>query len=197
MKEMKRRKVKRIVLGLLVLSMFIYFFGIHIKIREHINMKVSENVDFIIILGARVKGTEPSLSLQYRIDAAADYLKRNTNTVAIASGGMGQGEDISEAEAIKRGLISQGIDKSRIILEDQSTDTVENLTFSKKMLPDNMKHGLVVSNDFHIFRSKMIAKDLNLKLSGLPAKTPSVAILKSYSREYLAVTKYFLIKYFL
>jgi uncharacterized SAM-binding protein YcdF (DUF218 family) len=194
---MKRRKVIRIVLGLLVLCMFIYFFCIHIKIREHVNMKVSENVDYIIILGARVKGTEPSLSLQYRIDAAADYLKRNTNTVAIASGGMGQGEDISEAEAIKRGLISQGIDKSRIILEDQSTDTVENLTFSKKMLPNNMKHGLVVSNDFHIFRSKMIAKDQGLKLSGLPAKTPSVAIPKSYTREYLAVTKYFLKKYLL
>jgi uncharacterized SAM-binding protein YcdF (DUF218 family) len=177
--------------------MFIYFFCIHIKIREHVNMKVSENVDYIIILGARVKGTEPSLSLQYRIDAAADYLKRNTNTVAIASGGMGQGEDISEAEAIKRGLISQGIDKSRIILEDQSTDTVENLNFSKKMLPNNMKHGLVVSNDFHIFRSKMIAKDQGLKLSGLPAKTPSVAIPKSYTREYLAVTKYFLKKYLL
>jgi uncharacterized SAM-binding protein YcdF (DUF218 family) len=194
---MKRRKVKRFVLGLLVLCMFIYFYGIHIKIREYVNTKVSENVDFIIILGARVKGTEPSLSLQYRIDAAADYLKRNTSTVAIASGGRGKGEDISEAEAIKRGLISQGIDKSRIILEDRSTDTVENLTFSKEMLPDNMKHGLVVSNDFHIFRSIMIAKDLDLKLSGLPAKTPSVAIPKSYSREYLAVTKYFLNKYLL
>jgi uncharacterized SAM-binding protein YcdF (DUF218 family) len=163
------------------------------KISEHRNIEVSNNAEFIIILGARVKGTVPSLSLQFRIDAAADYMKLNPHTIAIASGGKGNGEDISEAEAIKIGLLEQGIHETRIVLEDKSTSTVENIRFSQKLIPKNLKIGLLVTNDFHIYRAKLIAKDEGLQLEGLPAKTPTVAIPKSYLREYLAITKYYLL----
>jgi uncharacterized SAM-binding protein YcdF (DUF218 family) len=192
MVKMKKRK-KVLVLSILVLVFFSIYFGIlHLKIREHSLLVTPERVDYLIVLGARVKGTTPSLSLQYRIDAAAKYLKDNQTTIAIASGGKGDGEDISEAEAIKNGLIVQGIEEERIILEDKSTDTVENISFSMKLIPNYLKTGLVVSNDFHIYRAKLIAKDLGLQLAGLPADTPKIAIPKSYSREYLAITKYFI-----
>jgi uncharacterized SAM-binding protein YcdF (DUF218 family) len=192
MVKMKKRK-KVLVLFILVLLFFYIYFGIlHLKIREHSLLVTPERVDYLIVLGARVKGTTPSLSLQYRIDAAAKYLKDNQTTIAIASGGKGDGEDISEAEAIKNGLIVQGIEEERIILEDKSTDTVENISFSMKLIPNHLKTGLVVSNDFHIYRAKLIAKDLGLQLAGLPADTPKIAIPKSYSREYLAITKYFI-----
>jgi uncharacterized SAM-binding protein YcdF (DUF218 family) len=192
MVKMKKRK-KVLVLFILVLLFFSIYFGIlHLKIREHSLLVTPERVDYLIVLGARVKGTTPSLSLQYRIDAAAKYLKDNQTTIAIASGGKGDGEDISEAEAIKNGLIVQGIEEERIILEDKSTDTVENISFSMKLIPNHLKTGLVVSNDFHIYRAKLIAKDLGLQLAGLPADTPKIAIPKSYSREYLAITKYFI-----
>jgi uncharacterized SAM-binding protein YcdF (DUF218 family) len=178
----------------LVFMMTVYFGYLHLKIREHSQLKAPDEAEFIIILGARVKGTTPSLSLQYRIDAAASYLKRNSQAIAVASGGQGPGEDITEADAIKQGLMDQGIEESRIIIEDKSTSTVENIKFSKKLLPKNLEKGLLVSNDFHLFRAKMIAKDQDLDLEGLPAKTPTVAILKSYTREYLAISKYFLYK---
>ena len=193
---MSLRKRLLIVTCVFAMVMLIYFAFLHMKIREQVKSDVPESAEFIIILGARVKGTVPSLSLQYRIDTAAEYMKISPNTIAIASGGKGPGEDISEAEAIKRGLLEHGIDETRIILEDQSTSTVENIKFSQKLLPTNLKTGLLVTNDFHIYRAKLISKDEGLMLEGLPAKTPTVAIPKSYLREYLAITKYYLVKFF-
>ncbi|MCL6574323.1 MAG: YdcF family protein, partial [Bacillus sp. (in: Bacteria)] len=86
---------------------------------------------------------------------------------------------------------------SRIILEDRSTDTYENIRFSKKLIPLNAKQGLVVTNNFHIYRSISIARDLELEVEGLPTKTPIKAVLKSYIREYMAITKFYLKRYIL
>ncbi|MFD2443601.1 YdcF family protein [Bacillus sp. CGMCC 1.16607] len=192
---MSKRKKLMLFVGVLTLCFTIYFGYLHMKIREYSDLVVLDHAEYMIILGARVKGTVPSLALQYRIDAAAQYLTKNPQTIAIASGGKGPGEEITEAEAIKRDLTEQGIHESRIILEDKSTNTIENINFSKKLIPNNLEKGLIVSNDFHIFRAKMIARDQGIDLEGLPAKTPTVALLKSYTREYLAITKYFLNKY--
>jgi uncharacterized SAM-binding protein YcdF (DUF218 family) len=183
-------------IGVLTLSVILYFTFLHSKIREHTNIEVPLHADYIIILGARVKGEIPSLTLQYRIDAAANYMEKNQETIAIASGGTGPGEDITEAEAIKRGLLKHGVDGNRIILEDKSTDTVEYISFSIKLIPDLLETGLLVTNDFHLYRAKSIAKDQGLNLQGIPAVTPTVAIPKSYLREYLAITKYYLVTFF-
>jgi uncharacterized SAM-binding protein YcdF (DUF218 family) len=191
----KKPIIKKIVIAGLLISLF-YVGYLHYKIIQHANMDVPKNADYMIILGARVKGKVPSLALKYRIDHAANYLKENPDTIAIASGGKGPVEDISEAECIKRELMQHGIEESRIILEDKSTDTYENIGFSKKFIPEDSEIGLVVTNDFHIFRAKMIADNEELKINGLAAKTPIQAVLKSYLREYLALTKYFMINVF-
>lgn len=147
-------------------------------------------IDYIIVLGARVKGETPSLSLEYRIDAAANYLLEHSNCIAILSGGQGNGEDISEAEAMKRGLIEYGISSSRLILEDTSTNTKENIAFSKELIPSHLKSGAVVTNDYHLYRTIKIAEKQDLNLIGIPAKTPKIARLKSHIREYAAITSY-------
>lgn len=193
---MKTRKIFFTYIGVITLILLLYFAFLHYKIREHTNIEIPNHADYIIILGARVKGEVPSLVLQYRIDAAASFLKKNKETIAIASGGQGRGEDITEAEAIKRGLLAKGINGDRILLEDQSTDTKENIKFSKPLIPDHLKTGLLVTNDFHLYRAQSIAKDQGLSLQGIPAETPGIAIPKSYLREYLAITKYYLIKIF-
>lgn len=149
--------------------------------------------DYLIVLGAKVNGSDPSLALQNRIETAAQYLERNKNTFVIASGGKGDGESISEAEAIRNGLVGLGISKGRILLESQSTNTVENFRFSKSLLKEDWKKGVIVTNDYHLFRSMMIARDNKLTITGLAAKTPSDIILMAHFREYLSLTKYFLI----
>jgi uncharacterized SAM-binding protein YcdF (DUF218 family) len=194
---MKNRKRVFLLVGVFVALGLIYIGILQFKISQYSNMETPKNADYLIVLGARVKGTVPSLAFASRINAAADFLKKNQDTLVIASGGKGSGEEISEAESIKSELKKQGISENRIILEDQSTDTYENINFSKKLIPKGAKLGLVVTNNFHLYRAVSIARDYGLQVQGLPAETPWIAVVKSYSREYLAITKYYLKRYFL
>ncbi|WP_310356354.1 YdcF family protein [Neobacillus drentensis] len=192
---MKSRKRVFLLIGVFVALGLIYISILQFKISQYSHKEAPKNVDYLIVLGARVKGTVPSLAFASRINAAAEYLKNNKDTFVIASGGKGPGEDISEAESIRRELIKQGINENRIILENQSTDTYENINFSKKSIPKGAAHGLVVTNTFHLYRAVSIARDYGLDVQGLPAETPWIAVVKSYSREYLAITKFYLKKY--
>ncbi|WP_413300647.1 YdcF family protein [Bacillus sp. 1P10SD] len=194
---MKKKKRMLSYLSILVAIGLIYVGVLQFKISQFTHVKVPKNADYIIVLGARVKGTVPSLAFASRIKSAANYLKENKDTIVIASGGKGPGEDISEAECIKRELIKRGISESRILLEDRSTDTYENINYSRKLIPKNAQLGLVVTNTFHIYRAVSIARDQGLKINGLPAKNPLQAVVKSYTREYLAITKFYLKRYLL
>ncbi|MFJ5622339.1 YdcF family protein [Peribacillus loiseleuriae] len=169
----------------------IYIGFLHVNIQQAIQKEAPVHADYLIVLGAQVRGTVPSLSLQYRINTAAEYLTRNKSTVAIVSGGQGSGEEISEAEAMKRGLLKNGIEESRIIMEDRSTSTYENIKYSKQLIPEGAKKGFLVTNDFHVYRAEKIAASQGLNLQGISAKTPKVVLIKSYVREYLAITKFY------
>ena len=171
-----------------------YIAILHINIVIHVDKEAPRNADYVLVLGARVIGEKPSELLQERIDTAAAYLKENKHTVAIASGGQGPDEGISEALAIKNGLMEKGIEEERIILEDESSRTVENVKFSKEIMEQYDGEGIIISNYFHIYRAKMIAEDFGFTLYSIPADTPDNVTLKYYVREYLAITKYFLEK---
>ncbi|NLP45858.1 MAG: YdcF family protein [Epulopiscium sp.] len=150
-------------------------------------------VDYVLVLGARLYGDVPSLSLVERLKTAYNYLDEHKNAKVVVSGGQGPGEDITEAEAMKRDLVDRGIDPNRIIKEDTSTNTFENLQFSLTKIQEvdtvSVTEIAIVSNDFHLFRAKMLAKRAGVQPYGLPAKTPPMSMVKSYLREYLAVFK--------
>lgn len=146
----------------------------------------------VIVLGSKVNGTEPSADLQARIDAAYAFLAQNPGCKAIASGGKGAGESISEAEAIRRGLVSLGIDESRVLLEDQSTSTLENIAFSQKIIRDQ---GLpaalaIVTDEYHQFRAGRVAQGYGSEFYAVPARTPWYIFSACYARELLALTKF-------
>lgn len=113
----------------------------------------------------------------------------------VVSGGQGIDEDIPEAHAMERYLIDNGIEKNRIIIEDKSTTTFENLKFSLNKIKgvDNKEEikVLIATNKYHVFRGKLLAKRLGMKPYGLPATVPLPIILQSYIREYFAVIKSF------
>ena len=109
-------------------------------------------------LGARVNGTEPSLSLQTRTNAAVRYLRENPETKVIASGGQGDDEIITEASCIIRLLKEAGIEEERIICEDRATSTAENIRFSYELIDDPHATVGVVTNGYHMFRAKLIAR---------------------------------------
>lgn len=185
------RKISIIIYNLVIIG-FIYIAFLHMKMYQSSHQKLPKQVDYIIVLGAKVNGTIPSLSLQYRIDAAARYLINHEKTIVIVSGGQGADEDISEAEVMRQGLVDQGIDEGRIIVEDQSTSTYDNITFSKRLIPGGLDTGLLVTNDYHLYRASLIARQEGIDVTGLPAQTPGVAVVKSYVREYLAISKFYL-----
>lgn len=156
------------------------------------NHKPKVKADYLIVLGAQVRGTRLTKSLRYRLDAAIAYLKKNPNTKVIVSGGQGPREDITEAKAMKRYLISKGIHENSIIMEEKSTNTYENLMFSKRFMKDNGDHQniVIVTNKFHLYRAVSIGKKQGLLVWGLGAKCDRVLAPSYYIREFFAVVKY-------
>lgn len=157
--------------------------------------KPPENLDYLIILGAGLRGDRPSLTLAYRLDKAYEYMLINENTIAVVSGGQGFDEVIPEAEAMANYLMDKGIPKERILLEKKSTSTYENLKFSKELISSQntdfsrLSIG-VVTNNFHIFRALHLAKDLSYEnVYGCSAKSLIWLMPNNYIREAFAVIK--------
>ena len=155
--------------------------------------------DYILILVARVHGTEVSPSLKSRLDKALEYIHMYEDSRIIVSGGQGYGEDIAEAYAMKQYLVDKGIDSERIIIEDKAKSTHENFKFAKKILEemnvDSNQNIIVVTNDFHVFRSKLLAKRHRMNCSFVAAPTPSGVLIQSHLRESFAIIKSLLLDF--
>ncbi len=154
-----------------------------------------QDCDYVIVLGAGVNGTVPSLSLRERIDAAYDYLIAHPQAICVVSGGQGNNEDISEAECMFRELTAMGIQPERVWMEDQATSTRENLRFSLALIeqrtgnrPDSV--GLI-SSEYHLFRAGLMARDEGVTATGIPAETTWITLRINYFlREIAAVWAY-------
>lgn len=151
------------------------------------------HVDYVVILGAGLEGDKVSKILEKRLLKGTDYLIKNEKSKVIVSGGQGEDEDISEAEAMGRYLIEKGIDEDRIYYEDKSTSTVENLLYSKQILSDNSNiinpQILIVTSDYHMFRAKMISKKLNLQSYGMVSESELSVKINYLIREYFVLVK--------
>ena len=143
----------------------------------------------VIVLGCRVRGEEPSKSLKRRIDAAETYLKEHPAATAILSGGQGSDELISEAKAMKRALVSRGIAAERLLLEEHSTSTEENLAFSASLIRENGLNGrvAVITDSYHQYRAKLMAERAGLKARAYNAKTPLFVFPTYFLRDLLGV----------
>ena len=152
-------------------------------------MRKIQNLEYIIVLGAHVQGTRLTLALLERIRRALQYLEENPETKAVLSGGQGEGEDISEAQAMCNYLVEHGIDRERLILEDRSTSTTENLKFSLEII--GLDHSVgVVTNNFHVFRGTAIGKKCGCKeIYPIPSRYRSWRLLIYIPREILAIIK--------
>ncbi len=156
----------------------------------------STEAKYIIVLGAKLHGSKPSKSLLYRMNTALVYMKRYPNMKLIATGGKGSDETIPEALAIKNYFLNKGIDSDRIIVEDKSKNTFENLKFSRGLIKEKGKVKVnIVTNRYHVLRAKILAKRNNFEAYGVPSKTPEKVIIKSYLRESLAIIKSFFLDF--
>ena len=142
------------------------------------------DLDYIVVLGARVnKNNVPSKPLYWRIDAAEKYLRHNPHTQAILSGGQGPDEPMSEAQCMYNTLIARGIDADRLILEDKSTNTGENIRYSLALIEEDATFGVVTSS-FHVFRAVKIAENLSGKeVSGIASQYKDALLIHYMARE--------------
>lgn len=158
-----------------------------LKIVREGMKKPQKNVDYVIVLGARVKGTKPSKALYRRIESAAVYLKENPRAKVVVSGGRGPDEGISEAECMRRELIDMGIDETRITKEENSKNTEENLKNSVKLIGTDKKV-VIATCSFHMYRAMCLAKKMGMKkVSGCASCPGTVLLLNYYVREFFAV----------
>lgn len=178
---------------LVVIGSTVYIWLGH-EIKEGMKNKADGSNDYAVVLGAKVKtGGIPSPSLANRLNVAANYLHQYPHVKVIVSGGQGDDEDQTEASVMEEFLVEKGIERTRIIIEDQSTSTYENLMYSKKLLPPDTESITIISNDFHLKRATLLAKKLGLTVDTIAAPTPKSVKLKSNIRERIALLKTYIV----
>lgn len=171
-----------IAIGILVVG----FIGAHIF--AGMRQKPEQNLPYVIVLGAQVRGTKVSKALRKRLDCAAEYAKENPDTVFFLSGGQGDGEDITEAEAMQEYLIEAGVDAKRLRMEDRSTTTWENLKFCNELQSLHTERVGILSNDFHIYRAVQMARRQGYEdVCGIPSASDALMQPHYVLREVFAV----------
>lgn len=154
-----------------------------------------EQVEYMLVLGAKVNADGPSVSLWDRICGAYTYLEEHPDVIAVVSGGQGTDEPITEAECMYRELVNLGIDPKRILREEEATSTWENFKFSLDLIEEKTgkrpaKLG-VLSSEYHLFRASLFAKACNVEFVGIPAKTSRASqAINHFMREVAGVWHY-------
>ena len=183
---------KRIGVVLLVAIAFVVAVTDGLMLTQF-DSKGEDDLDYVIVLGAQVMpdGT-PSAVLQYRLDAAYDYLLANPDTVCIVSGGQGPNEVTSEAACMAAYLESRGVDRGRIILEDRSLNTVQNITNSMELFDAQTARVGLVTNNFHMYRAKKLAEHAGIAhVSGIAAYSMEWYLPNNMLRESMGIVKDF------
>lgn len=198
------------------LAGLVIFAAVEVLVFTGVAGSTKENLDYVIVLGAKVKPDGISNSLKKRLDKAIEYVEQNPDTVLVLSGGQGSDEPASEAEVMYAYLQYNGVDPDHMVLEDRSTSTLENIAYSKVLIDhlqeekrkEAMKHrppvnpgnvelaeekpleiGILTSN-FHVFRAQQIAKKWGIShVSGIASGSDPVLFVHLCVRECLAILK--------
>lgn len=176
-----------------LLSLFI----VEMMIASHSSTTTDAgDADYVIVLGAGLHGSTPSLILQSRLDTAVTYYKQNPDACFVVSGGKGAGEDVTEAEAMYTYLTDHGIPSDQLIVEPDSATSLENLRNSFALIDIKAAKEIgspkiaVISNDFHLYRIGIIADRENRNIALVSAPTPKLYLeITYYIREFFALVK--------
>ncbi|MCL2445563.1 MAG: YdcF family protein [Oscillospiraceae bacterium] len=152
---------------------------------------VTHTEDAVIVLGAGIRGENPSRLLAYRLNTAIAYHQRNPEAYIVVTGGYGEGQQFSEAHVMQRWLVLHGVPVERIVQENRSISTEENLLFAHEILQAQFERDdftvVVVTSDFHLYRGMMLARQTGFDATRLGALVPWYTWPMNYLRELLAV----------
>lgn len=190
--SIKNTFIRRTFYGVCILF-FLSFLVVQGFIIDSAITDTGVEVDYLFILGAGLKGDTIPPTLKNRLDKGLEYLNANPNLEVVVTGGQGSGEYLTEAEAMRRYLVANGIENNRIIIEDKSTSTAENMRFSADVLEELTGRRdykiMIATNEFHLFRSKILARHNGFTAYGISAPSNLPILPNSFIREYFAVIK--------
>ena len=149
------------------------------------HLKKKRNADYIVVLGAGIIGDKVTPLLAARIEKGIELLRYNPNAVLIMSGGQGAGEDIPESQAMAAYAVNKGVDMEKIIMEQKSVSTQENLRFSRELMKKQKPQIMIVTTAYHVFRALILAKQQRIKCVGFSAKTKLYFTLNAFIREFV------------
>lgn len=181
----------RKILIILILFGFALFLFVEGCVVSGFSKKGEDHLDYVIVLGAQIYASGPSVVLQYRLDKAIDYLQENPETICIVSGGQGENEPFTEAEGMANYLMQHGIAADRIRKEEASLKTIQNIRYSMELMEDGTSVG-IITNNFHLFRAISIAKKQGLSdCVGIAADSKAIYLPNNMLREFFGILKDF------
>ncbi len=141
-------------------------------IYEYGKKDETRKADAAIVLGAGVWGDLPSPVFRERIHHGIWLYQNGYVKTIIITGGYSPGNARSDAEVAMDYAISKGVPNTDILIEDQSTITLENLQYAKEiMIKKQFSDALLVSDPLHMKRSMLMAADLGIKAYTSPTPT--------------------------
>ena len=181
------KRMWRVSIFILWIALMVGFIETGFIVNASRNAPTEEST--VIVLGCRVVGTQPSVMLKARLDAAYEYLAAHPDAPVIVSGGQGDDEEISEAQCMYNYLVEKGIAPERIYIEDKSTSTRENIAFAKAIIEEEGLYEkiAIATNDYHELRASLVADSEGLESSAISAKTQWHLLPKHYARELVGV----------
>ena len=173
-----------IIVFILVYALLILIFGINLN---------NQKADYLIVLGSGLYHDKETLVMIKRINRAALYLLNNVDCKVIVSGGITDNNKLSEAEVMKKLLLQRHIQEDRIIIEDKSKNTVENIHNSLNIISDKNKKIVICSSDYHVLRARLIAKKNGYDTSSISSQSSLIELLIHLPmEEYLIIRDLFI-----
>ena len=184
----KKMRMPIVLVGAMIVTIFLLVIVETSCMISACNKTPAENAT-VVVLGCKVNGNRPRLSLEERLVEAYDYLNENPEAACIVTGGKGDDENISEAECMYRWLVDKGIESLRIYKEDRATSTKENIIYAKEIIDEyNLNENIVViTSDYHTYRAKITAKEIGLGFGSSPSHTSIWIFPSFYIRELYAI----------
>lgn len=192
------KKIPRILKGIFWAGISIVTVFVAFLLGFGVTDNVSGDENAVIVLGSGIRGELLTVGLKNRLDCAIEIYRENPDVTIIVSGGQGPQEDITEALAMERYLLSCGVDGKKIIKEEQATSTYENFYYSKQILEglfgENYKVAFV-TNEYHVFRAGSLAEIAGIEdISHAHSSTKWYTVIPSCIRECMAVVKLWIFK---
>ena len=132
----------------------------------------AQPADAAVVLGAAVIRGRPSSVLRARIDHAIQLYEAGLVNTIIFTGGVGNNDQVSEAAVARQYAVSRGIPQSATLIEEESTNTIENLRNAQAVGRENqIETYLIVSTPYHMARATWIARDLEMEAYSSPTRT--------------------------